>query len=393
MKALEFSRNLPRYAAARVASSILPGKGAAHGPLKLKDRDPHELPGPEWQRIRPRLAGICGSDLATIDGRSSRYFEPIVSFPFVPGHEVVADDAKGQRVILEPVLGCVTRGINPVCGSCAAGNLGGCERIAFGNLEPGLQSGFCCSTGGGWSTFMVAHPSQLHVVPDAMSDEAAVMVEPTACAVHAALAAGIQPGATVAILGAGTLGLTALAAVRAYTAPGTVLMGAKYPVQQRFAKEGADIVVEPHELIRAVRRVTGSMAIGDQLTGGADVVIDCVGSSSSITESMRMVKPRGRVLVVGMPGSVTVDLTSLWHRETQLVGAYAYGTETLGDGTRKRTFELAMELVQAARLERLVSALYPLHRYTEAIEHAASAGPRAGIKICFDLRNERERNR
>ena len=240
---------------------------------------------------------------------------------------------------------------------------------------------------------MVAHPSQLHAVPDEMSDEAAVMIEPTACAVHAALAAGIQPGATVAIIGAGTLGLTTLAAVRAYTAPATVLMGAKYPVQQRFAKEGAEIVVEPHELIRAVRRVTGSMAIGDQLTHGADVVIDCVGSSSSITEAMRMVKPRGRVLVVGMPGSVTVDLTSLWHRETQLAGAYAYGTETLADGSTKRTFELAFELVKAARLERLVSASYPLHRYTEAIEHAASAGPRAGIKICFDLRNERERNR
>ncbi len=393
MKALEFSRNIPRYAAARIASSIMPGKGAAHGPLKLKDLDPHTLPGSDWQRIRPRLAGICGSDLATIDGRSSRYFEPIVSFPFVPGHEVVADDANGQRVVLEPVLGCVTRGINPVCGACTAGNLGNCERIAFGALDAGLQSGFCCSTGGGWSTFMVAHPSQLHAVPDAMSDEAAVMVEPTACAVHAAFAAGIDPGAIVGIIGAGTLGLTTLAAVRAYTNPGTVIVGAKYPFQKKLAQEGADLVVEPHELVRAVRRTTGSMAIGNQLTSGADVVIDCVGSASSITEAMRMVKPRGRVLVVGMPGSVTVDLTSLWHRETQLVGAYAYGTETLADGTRRRTFDLAFELVQAARLERLVSASYPLNRYTEAIEHAASAGARSGIKVCFDLRNERERNR
>ena len=50
-------------------------------------------------RVRPRLAGICGSDLATIDGHSSRYFEPIVSFPFTPGHEVVGELDDGSRVV------------------------------------------------------------------------------------------------------------------------------------------------------------------------------------------------------------------------------------------------------------------------------------------------------
>jgi threonine dehydrogenase-like Zn-dependent dehydrogenase len=393
MRALQFSRNLPKYAAARIASSMVPGRGAKHGPLRLANIDQHELPGPGWQQIRPRLAGICGSDLATIDGRSSRYFEPIVSFPFVPGHEVVADTADAKRVVLEPVLGCVARGITPPCRACASGALGNCERIAFGAIEPGLQSGFCCSTGGGWGTFMVAHESQLHFVPDSMSDEAAVMIEPTACAIHSALAAGVNPGDTVAIIGAGTLGLTTLAAIRAYTAPGTIAIGAKYPLQQRLARESAELVVEPHELIRAIRRITGSMAIGEQLTGGADVVIDCVGSSESITSALRMVKPRGRVLVVGMPGGVSLDLTSLWHRETHLAGSYAYGTEQLADGTARRTFDMAFELVASARLERLVSALYPLDRYTEALEHAAQAGSRAAVKVCFDLRSERERNR
>src|SRR5205823_1802002 len=91
MKALRFSRDVPRYAAARVAGSLVPGKGAGPGPLKLVDADPPEPPSDEWVEVRPRLAGICGSDLATVDGKSSRYFEPIVSFPFVPGHEVVGD--------------------------------------------------------------------------------------------------------------------------------------------------------------------------------------------------------------------------------------------------------------------------------------------------------------
>ncbi len=101
MKALRFRRNLPRYAAARLAGSLIPGQGATFGPLELVDFDPPAEPGPDWVRVRPRLSGICGSDLATVDGRSARYFEPLVSFPFVPGHEVVGDLDDDQRVVLE----------------------------------------------------------------------------------------------------------------------------------------------------------------------------------------------------------------------------------------------------------------------------------------------------
>jgi len=413
MKALRFDRKPARYAAAIVAGKLAPGAGAGVGPLRLADVDPPELPGPDWLRIAPRLAGICGSDLGTIDGTSSRYFEPIVSFPFVPGHEVVADlldpldatDGSGplapdgtHRVVLEPVLGCAARSISPTCAACAAGDLGRCTNISFGHLSPGLQSGFCCETGGGWSTGMVAHRSQLHRVPDDMTDEAAVMVEPTACAVHAALAAGIAPGDTVVVLGAGTLGLLVLAAVRRYTQAGTVIVVAKHDAQRTLARSlGADVVVAPGEIRRAVRRSTGSMAIGDgditRLTGGAACVLDCVGSAPSLDDSMAVTRPGGQITLVGMAGVTNLDLTGLWHRELRLVGAYAYGTETLVDGTSRRTFDLASELVMADDLARLVSATYPLSRYREAIAHAASAGGRGAVKVCFDLRTEKERTR
>ncbi len=386
MRALQFSRKPLRFAAALAAGAVIPGRGAAVGPLKFDDIDAPDLPGPSWTRIRPRLAGICGSDLATIDATSSRYFEPIVSFPFVPGHEVVADDADGHRVVLEPVLGCVARNVRPHCPSCAAGHLGNCERIAFGDLEPGLQSGFCCDTGGGWGTSMVAHASQLHAVPDTMTDEAAVMVEPTACAVHGALRNSSD--GTVVVLGAGTLGLLTIAALRAYGTATTVVSAGRYAEQRRWAGTlGADTVCEPDEVGRLVRRISGSLAYGNQLTGGADVVIDCVGSEASITEALRIVKPRGCVTVVGMPAKVRLNLTTLWHRETQLVGAYAYGIETDG----RRTFDLAFELVKSADLGQLVSATYRLADYRDAIEHAASAGRRGAVKIAFDLRNERDR--
>ncbi len=387
VKALEFSRNELRYAAAALSGRIRPGSGAASGPLQLIEGEDIEPPGPGWRTVTTRLAGICGSDLATVDGKSSRYFEPWVSFPFVPGHEVVGHLDDGRRVVLEPVLGHEARGFTPPFEGAAPGDGDDYRHLVGGPLEPGIQTGYCASTGGGWSSRFVAHESQLHVVPDELSDEAAVMVEPTAVGVHAALKARVESGATVAVIGAGTMGLTALAALRQFTPVGTVIIGAKYPEQKTMARElGADLVVEPSELQRAVRRATGSFMVGDDLSGGADVVIDAVGSATSIDAAIGTARPRGRVVLVGMPGKVSLELTALWHRETELVGAYTYGTEGLHDGSTRRTFDMAIELVASARLERLVSAHYRLEDYEDALAHAANAGRRGAVKIVFDLR-------
>ncbi len=114
-------------------------------------------------------------------------------------------------------------------------------------------------------------------------------------------------------------------------------------------------------------------------------MFDCVGSSDSLAASLRVVRPGGRIVLVGMPGPVRVDLAPLWQREIALIGAYAYGTEQLQDGPRS-TFGLAFELVASAGLERLVSARYPLDRYEEAVRHAATAGRRGAVKVVFDLR-------
>ena len=387
MRALQFKRSLPRYGAARVAGGVVPGFGARVGPLRLTDVEEPVLPAPGWQRIRPRLAGICGSDLSTIDGKSSRYFEPIVSFPFVPGHEIVADSDIG-RVVVEPVLNCFPRGIDPPCSFCAAGATGSCQNLTLGDLEPGLQTGSCADTGGGWSTAMVAHQSQLHVVPEDMSDEAAVMVEPAACAVHAARRPGVEEPATVVVLGAGTIGLCTIAAIRRHVRPGTLIASAKHPEQRKLAIElGADVVVEPGEVRRAVRRISRSPMVGDGVGEGAQVVYDCVGSADSLDDALAIVRPRGHMALVGMPGRVSVDLAGLWHKEISLVGAYTYGLEDTGE----RTFDLAFDLVRAADLGRLVSASYPLDRYRDAIDHAANAGSRGAVKVVFDLRGERNR--
>ena len=385
MDALLFPRKEVRYVAAMAASRIKPGAGASVGPLKLTQLDPPDLPGPGWEHATTRLAGICGSDLSTIDGRASRYFEALASFPFIPGHEVVADRADGSRVVLEPVLGPETRGEVPAWPGAAQADGNDYGHLTAGVLEPGLQTGSCASTGGGWSEIFAAHESQLHVVAEALSDESAVMIEPTAAGIHAVLRGNVPDGGTVAVIGAGTMGLTAIAALRRYTKVDAIVVAARYPHQHQAARLlGADLTVVPDELGRAIRRAAGTRVVGSTLGSGVDVTIDAVGSSSSLTDAIGFTRPRGRIVLLGMPNQVDMNLTALWHRETELVGAYCYGTEH-GHGD-KHTFELAAEMVGDLNLGQLVSELYPLADYQAAIEHAAQAGPRGLIKVAFDLR-------
>ncbi len=387
MKALLFERKELKFAAAMAAGRFLPGAGARVGPLKLTEIDEPELPGEGWVRLRPRLSGICGSDLSTIDGHTSRYFDPLVSFPFVPGHEIVADTEDGRRVIVEPVLGPVPRGEEPPWPGAAQADGFDYGHLVTGPLEPGLQIGSCADTGGGWSESLVAHESQLHLAPTTMSDEAAVVVEPTAAGIHAALRTGAGPQSTVVVIGAGMMGLAAVAGLRHVCGVERIVVAARYPHQRMLARmAGADEVVGPEEIVRAVRRFTGARVIGDSVSAGVDACVDAVGSSATITDAINLTRPRGRVVMLGMPARVSLDLAPLWHRETELVGAYCYGTEHVHDRD-VHTFDLALDLVHQLDLGRLTTATYPLDRYEAAIEHAAQAGIRGAVRISFDLRS------
>jgi threonine dehydrogenase-like Zn-dependent dehydrogenase len=398
MKALRIRRSPGRFGVARLAAGIDTRAAVRMGPLEFVRLDAPDLPGPDWHRVRPRLTGICGSDLATVEGHAAAYFDDWVSFPFVPGHEIVGDTEDGRRVVIEPVLGHAARGCALPFEGAAPGDGDDYAHLVRPPLEPGIQIGFCASTGGGWASELVAHASQLHTVPDHVTDEQAVMVEPAAGGIHAALmclpkVAGVDEP-VVAVLGAGTMGLCAVAGLRRYLPGVRIIVGARYPVQQRLATAlGADEVVGPDELPRAVRRAVGCHMVGDHLSSGAHATIDAVGNSASIATSLRITRPRGRVVLLGMPAEVRLELTGLWHRETELVGAYTYGTETMPDGSRVPTFRLAIDTVASCNLQRLVSATYPLAEHVEALRHAAAAGRRGAIKIAFDLRSPQEAHR
>jgi threonine dehydrogenase-like Zn-dependent dehydrogenase len=397
--ALQLYRSMSRYVAARAVGGRVPGLLAGPlAPLRLVNTDEPAVRGPGWGRLAPRLSGICGSDLAALSGQTSFYFSPLVSMPFVPGHEVVAelyDDIEdlpsGTRVVLSPVLSCAARGVEP-CGPCRSGDTGRCDHVTVGHVAPGLQTGYCADTGGGWSAMLVAHRSQLHPIPDDLPDDRAVLVEPLACAVHAALRARPEPGASVLVVGAGTVGLLTLLALRELTPVDRVLVVAKHPGQRAIARQfGATEVIDPREATAAIRRATHAQRLrpergGSFLLGGVDAAVDCVGSGPSLDLAVRTTRAGGRVVLAGMPAG-GVDLAPVWFRELEVTGAYAAGTELLPDGPRDG-FELAIALAERAPLDGMVGGSYPLARWREALDHAFGAGRLGTLKVAFDPRSE-----
>ena len=393
--ALEYHRSPGRYLTARGLTSVMAGpwlSGAITGnlsPLRLANREPPRLPGAGWTRVTPLLSGICGSDLALLTGRASPYLSPLTSMPFVPGHEVVGrtlDELpglpRGTRVVLDPVLSCRARG-TPVCRWCASGRENRCDHVTTGAISAGLQTGFCGDTSGGWSWQLVAHAGQLHPVPDGLPNERAVLAEPLACAVHAVTRADVPPGASVVIIGAGTVGLLTLLALREITSAGPVYLMAKHAHQRSRAKElDATALIDPQRAVRALRRVTTArMHVPERgteyLLGGVDLAFECTGSPSGLNTALRLVRAGGTVVASGMPAG-GVDLTPLWYRELQLVGAYASHSE-------RADFATALRLAGSPALEGYVDTRYPLGRWREALGHAVNAGRLGTVKVAFDI--------
>src|SRR6266581_2379750 len=104
MLALTYHRSVPAFAVVRASGGNPQVATSALSMLHLGDVPEPELPAAGWMRVMPSLSGICGSDLAAIGGHASLYLDPLTSYPFVPGHEVVGVLEDGSRVVIEPAL-------------------------------------------------------------------------------------------------------------------------------------------------------------------------------------------------------------------------------------------------------------------------------------------------
>lgn len=362
------------------------------------------LPGPDWVRVRPLLAGICGSDTSLLTGRASPILSPFASFPAILGHEVVgmveeagsaAGEWAGARVVVDPIISCYVRGLDP-CSACLDGLPALCRHAADGSLSPGMLIGYCRDLPGAWSESMLAHASQLHRVPDAVSNEAAVLVEPLACSLHAALAAPPLEGEKVLVVGGGTIGLGVVMALRWLHPHADVTAVVRHPFQADLATRlGAGRVVMdrgPQGPQRAAIEVAGARAyrpiVGDEVfTGGFELVFDCVGSRASVDASLRVVAPRGRLVLLGTAGELAhLDLTLAWARELRVIGSYVYGREaSLTDAPH--TFDVLLDRLaeaDAPAVGELVTHRFGLDRWREAMGVATGRGRHQSVKVVFD---------
>lgn len=408
MKALQYRKSIPRYALLRwlgPRARWLYTSGVS--PVALREvRDP-TLPTEQWVRVAPRLAGVCGSDLATLRASGSSYFAPITSMPFILGHELVGTIVEvgsaaegleeGDRVVLHPALGCRVRGIEPSCDACRSGCDALCRNVTCGDVSAGIQTGYCRDTGGGFGENLVAHRSQIYLVPRDMDDTAAVLIEPFACALHGALKVSLRPKQTALVIGCGAIGLLTIAALRATDCQARIVAVAKHDHQREHAlRLGADDILTLEGSIKdryaAWAKVLGAEAFDPQLgkptvIGGADVSFDCVASSQTIDDGLRFTKSTGTLVLVGMPGiPVGVDWTPLWFKELTIHAAYAYGPERCADGVRE-TFDMAIELMRTwgPKLAPLVGTPYELADYRAAFAAALRTGTTQGVKTVFAI--------
>ena len=406
MKSIQLDRSIPRYVLSKALGKVFtPVYWSPLAMLRYRETTEPSLPTPQWVRVSTRYGGICGSDMNAVMLNDSPALTALVSFPFTLGHEnvgvitEVGSDVKGfapgDRVVVDPVLPCITRNISPVCEYCARGDYALCQNFAEGELSPGLSIGHCRDTGGSWSQQFVAHQSQLFHLPDQVSDENGVMIDAFCTTLHPVLAHFPNDWDQVLILGSGVVGLCTLIALRILNSQAWVSMVAKYPFQAALAdRYGADevILLKENDLYKTITSKNGGKvyqpALGKPFpVGGADIVFDCVGSANSLDDSLRLARSAGKVILIGLasiPGGV--DWTPIWLNELSIHGSYWCSTEMV-DGNPIRTYQMTLDWMVEGKLDlsEMVTHRFPLEEYQSAFKTTSERGKNHVVKSVFEF--------
>ena len=398
MKAILFSE---KKQPGETAPDHLPG--LAH--LCLTDVPVPDLPNENWVVIKSKIAGICGSDLGFLQGKPMPAAEPYFELPIIPGHELfgeieavgkkVRGFSVGQRVSIDPSIGCKERGFKSLCQQCRSGNPGICERLAEGCLSPGILIGISRTTGGGWGEYFVAASNRLFPVPDKIDDDEASLLEPFAVCLRAVLNNLPRKKELVVVIGAGTIGLMNVAALKAVEPSCRVVCVAKYPFQAKLARTlGADHIIDSQkdDVMERVGELTQTKVHklsngGALLAGGVRLVYDTITNNTTINQALRMACGKGTVVILGLAALPQgIDWTPIWMKEIKVIGSLTYGAEVF-KGKQVDTFGRAIEFVarRRANLTAVRPRKYPLEQYREALTEAADKKTSNAVKVSFTL--------
>ncbi len=331
---------------ATMKAALHDGKGSMHL-VEL----PRPVAEPGYVVVRVRTTGICGSDLLIYADATQPETQPA-------GHEIAGEVAEvgpgveglrpGDRVAVEGI------GQGRACNRCWY-----CRQGQFRFCQYRSQD-----TSGGFAQYLRRKAPGCYKLPDSLSWEEGALVEPLAVSVHGVRLAHIRGGETVVVLGAGTIGLTSVAAARALGA-GQVFVTARHPHQAEMARRlGADHVLSPNtdEMWDAVAQATEGR--------GADVVIETVGghSSDTLLQAVKLCRSQGKVVILGgFRVPVTMDMLQPLLKEQTFLFSSCY---SVLDG--HHDFEIAIGLMASGRvpLKQIVTHRFPLDRIQEALDTA-----------------------
>jgi threonine dehydrogenase-like Zn-dependent dehydrogenase len=385
--------------------------GLARVPMRLMETDEPVPLRNDWAVARTRLAGICGSETKQVFGEFADAYDDSAlatyfSFPVVMGHEVVGEvsalgpDARGlevgQRVLLNPWLSCAPRGIDPPCGSCAAGDLSLCWHFTEGPLAAGIHTGTCRDAPGGFAESFPAHDSMLLPVPDEVPDEVAVLADPFSVSLHSVTRHPPPPGGRALVYGAGSLGTTATAILRALHPDVEVMVVAGHPAQAALARSlGAEVVAsEPAEaVIEAAAAWSGGVLqptpyrLPMAHPGGIDVVYDTVGTTETSEVGVRLLRTRGTLVKSGVNPPARWEWSPLYFKEISWVGSNAFGTEEV-EGVRRHAMSHFLHLVSDGRIDLsgMLTHTFRLAEWRDAFAALATQDQSGAIKVAFDFR-------
>jgi L-iditol 2-dehydrogenase len=313
------------------------------GRVRVEER-PTPSPGPGEVLVRVASVGVCGSDVHYYD--EGRIGDHVVTAPLVLGHEssgtVVAvgegvhDRAPGQRVAVEPGVPCGR------CRPCRTGAYNLCPDVRFLATPP---------VDGAFTEYLAVPEAFAHPVPDALSDDAAALLEPTSVAVWAVRKAGVALGDRVLVTGAGPVGLLVAMVARAAGAQEVTVTDVVPERRAAAARHGVTRVLDPAEASPAE-------------VVEADVLVECSGVAAAVGDGVAAVRPGGTAVLVGMGAARETLLPTqlLQTREITLTGTFRYA----------HTYPTAIALAEsgAVDLDALVSGHYRLQDVEDALTAA-----------------------